>query len=185
MPSLRTARSFLRCAAAIAACCTGLALASAADAVDLRDWGRKFPASQRFVVLSQFGNQAVLDKETQLVWQRTAGLTTTTWSSAKGHCIGLVLGGRLGWRLPSIYELLSIGQSTSPNGNVSLPPGHPFKSVQSLYWTSTELRPNSGQPATDAFLAHFGPGISAVVTPFQGQIHFGVWCVRGSGDFPE
>ncbi|MGH8243044.1 MAG: DUF1566 domain-containing protein [Steroidobacteraceae bacterium] len=167
--------------AALAAGFIGLTLATAAGAVDLRDWGRKFPAAERFVVLSQFGKQAVLDKETQLVWQRTPALTTTTWSSAKGHCIGLVLGGRLGWRLPSLYELLSIGQSNAPAGNLGLPPGHPFKSVQTLYWTSTARLPNSGQPATEAFLAHIGPGNASAVTPFLGQIHFGVWCVRGGG----
>jgi hypothetical protein len=42
-----------RFAAAVATACAGLALASAADAVDLRDWGRKFPASERFVVLGR------------------------------------------------------------------------------------------------------------------------------------
>lgn len=36
--------------------CSGFAIANTATAVDLRDWGRKFPTSERFVVLSQFNN---------------------------------------------------------------------------------------------------------------------------------
>src|SRR5262245_39617836 len=45
----------------------GLALANHARAVDLRDWGRKYDnANERSVVLSEFNNDAVLDKETQL-----------------------------------------------------------------------------------------------------------------------
>jgi hypothetical protein len=40
-------------------------------AIDTRDWGRKFASSDnRFVVLDAFNNEAVLDEETQLVWQR-------------------------------------------------------------------------------------------------------------------
>jgi hypothetical protein len=42
----------------------GLALASNARAVDLRDWGRKYETtSERFLVLDSFYNAAVLDKE--------------------------------------------------------------------------------------------------------------------------
>ena len=33
----------------------------------MANWDQKLPASQRFVVLAAFNNQAVLDKETGLV----------------------------------------------------------------------------------------------------------------------
>jgi hypothetical protein len=33
-------------------------------------WDQQFPAAQRFIVLSNWNNEAVLDRETGLVWQR-------------------------------------------------------------------------------------------------------------------
>ena len=63
-----------RIAATVAAAYAGLALTSTAGAVDMREWGRKYNiASERFVVLTSFNNEAVLDKETQLVWHRSKG----------------------------------------------------------------------------------------------------------------
>jgi hypothetical protein len=50
----------------------GLALASNARAVDLRDRDRKYElASERFLVLASFNNEAGLDQEAQLVWRRS------------------------------------------------------------------------------------------------------------------
>ena len=45
--------------------------APSAGAAPLKSWDDKIPnATQRFKVLSEFGGSAVLDKETQLVWER-------------------------------------------------------------------------------------------------------------------
>src|SRR4030095_1945517 len=64
----------------------GLALANHARAVELRDSGRKYDnASERFVVLADFNNEAVLDRETQLVWQRSP-LSATKWVFALHNC---------------------------------------------------------------------------------------------------
>src|SRR5262245_54093346 len=114
-------------------------LGTAAGAVDLRDWGRKYPASERFVVLAQFDNQAVLDKETQLVWQRTPDPNQALqWHYARTSCIAGVFGGRRGWRLPSVHELSSLAEASAPAGTLALPQGHPFQNVPiGRYWTST------------------------------------------------
>jgi hypothetical protein len=77
-----------RFAAAIATACTGLALASNAGAVDLRSWDQRINVtSNRFIVLASFKNEAVLDKETQLVWQRTPDSIRTAWQTADHDCI--------------------------------------------------------------------------------------------------
>jgi hypothetical protein len=168
----------------VAAGFMGLALAEAAIAIDLRDWGRKFPASERFVVLSQFDNEAVLDKETQLVWQRTPSSGTAIWHGAFNGCLQLTLGGRLGWRLPSVPEYLSLlVQADPPPARPTLPSGHPFMNVQSgVYWAAT-LPPNpSGQPVTSAFVVSFVSG-PLYFAPIDTHRHR--WCVRGGGVLGE
>src|SRR5687767_14338479 len=120
-----------RIAAAVATACAGLALANTAGAVDLRDWGRKFPASERFVVLAQFNNEAVLDKETQLVWMKTAR-AANQYSTAYILCIMADTGGRHGWRLPTAPEVASLMATcaTSMPSVFAIPSGR--------YWTSSE-----------------------------------------------
>lgn len=168
-------------AAAMAAGCIGLVLANAVGAVDLRDWGRKFPTSQRFVVLSQFDNEAVLDKETQLVWQRTPTSNLATWQGARSQCGRLAIAGRRGWRLPSLHELTSLTRPEAPVGALALPSGHPFVNVQiAAYWTDT-LWVIPGSLPTSAYTVHFNSsGLLGIAN--AGFFH-GFWCVRGGGEF--
>lgn len=160
-----------RVAAGLAAGCAGLALASAANAVDLRDWGRKFPASQRFVVLSQFNNEAVLDKETQLVWQAVAG-PHVSWGLAYLDCLRATTGGRIGWRLPTYPEIASVVVSPgSPQGMSSVFSGVPA----GMYWTATE-NPSNSAAAYRIVLPN------GWVNPFTGQLKGNLnryLCVRG------
>jgi hypothetical protein len=45
------------------------------------------PAScSRFVVLSNFNGEAVLDRETGLVWERTPGPALSSWNAARFDC---------------------------------------------------------------------------------------------------
>ena len=68
------------------------------------------------------------------------------------HCTARTTGGRKGWRLPSIPELASlIDPSVAPPGP-TLPPGHPFLTVQSaFYWSASTVAVN---PAS-AWVVHF------------------------------
>jgi len=100
-------------------------------------WSKKIPAAQRFeLVLDNF---AVLDKETGLVWERSASVTDFTWDEMQTKCFKAVIGGRRGWRLPTIDELTSL---VDPTQIPALPSGHLFTNVfrsPSYYWSSTIL----------------------------------------------
>ncbi len=141
-------------------------------------WDQNLPASERFkLVLS---GEAVLDKETGLVWEQSPLTTTHTWSEARFQCTSRTVGGKKGWRLPSVHELASLVDPTNPGGNPDLPAGHPFTDVQ----TFDEYRSAStdvGFP-TSAWVMNFANGgVGArgkVVDTF-------VWCVRGGGPLSE
>lgn len=138
----------------------------------LKSWSQKIAAKQRFVVLKQFNCEAVLDKETQLVWEKSPSTDTMTWNDAVTYCYNLNLGGRGGFRLPTVEELRTL---VDPNQtDPALPTGHPFVNVQSTYyWSAT----------TDAS----GTANALNVTFFYGTVlgydkaffSRNVWCVRG------
>ncbi len=87
-------------------------------------WDQTMPASTRFLVLSNFNGQAVLDRETGLVWQRA--LNDAQYDSiAATSCHQATTGGRYGWRLPSIAEMTSLFDPTVAS-IPSLTAGHPF-----------------------------------------------------------
>jgi hypothetical protein len=60
-------------------------------------WNRKIiNAQERFRVLSEFNNEAVLDRETGLVWERTPNSQAVQWSNARLLCAQKVVGGLVG-----------------------------------------------------------------------------------------
>jgi hypothetical protein len=135
-------------------------------------WDQKFPAATRFVVLTNWGSAAVLDKETGLVWEKVPQTTPDTWSNARFTCINKNVGGRKGWRLPSIPELASlIAPFVTPGP--TLPPGHPFTDVQLAdYWSAT----TNVETPTLALDVNFDSGVVDASTKTSSDQ---VWCVRG------
>jgi Protein of unknown function (DUF1566) len=162
-------------------------------------WDQQLPASTRFIVLANWvdanfpsGGAAVLDRETGLVWERSPSQTTMSWFQAVGRCNGLNTGGRQGWRLPQLPELLSLADRSQPAPQ--LPAGHPFSGIAfglpapspggipftRAYWSAT----NAASDSTFAILADFGvisgataeknASASGFFSPFA-------WCVRGPG----
>jgi hypothetical protein len=150
-------------------------------------WDQVLPASTRFIVLSNFNNNAVLDRETGLVWELTPTVPTNSqnWRTADFSCHSANTGGRAGWRLPSIAEISSLfdrSVTTPYPAGVSLPPGHPFIGVTALQVFGTAT-PTPGVPG-------FGPGTYGM----QFDTHISptpdvqdasptslqsAWCVRG------
>ena len=93
-------------------------------------WDQTLAPNVRFVILTNMNSQAVLDRETGLVWARASltssdGKTFFTWRDASSNCSKLHIAGRGGWRLPSASELGSLIDMTVPAAP-HIPAGHPF-----------------------------------------------------------
>jgi hypothetical protein len=138
---------------------------------------KALPATQRFVVLPAFNNDAVLDKETGLVWEKSPQTTSARWSDARRICSEKNIGGRKSWRLPSLEELSSLVDSSIAPPGLALPPGHPFMAIRSaVYWSST--RP--GEDPKGAWGVHFGLGGGATFINWAHMVQ--AWCVRDGLD---
>jgi hypothetical protein len=116
-------------------------------------------------------DQAVLDKETGVVWERSQYMTFMDWEDASYHCHSREAGGRLGWRLPSIEELTSLVDKS--NTNPALPTGHPFENMlANQYWSGTTYATNSELARS----VHFSVGTVGTSDKLS---TFYVRCVRG------
>jgi hypothetical protein len=126
----------------------------------------------RFIVLSNWNSEAVLDRETGLVWERSPGVTPVLYNGARFLCSGTKVGNRMGWRLPTLHELTSL---IDPSVSF-LPAGHPFSNVQPAeYWsvTANVLLPGFG------FVFEFF-GTNEVFNRKRDTVEKAhVWCVRG------
>jgi len=136
-------------------------------------WDQALPASQRFVVLLAFNNDAVLDKETGLVWEKSPQPTAVGSSNARLACANKAVGGRKGWRLPSITELASLVDPSVASPGPALPQGHPFMGVQSAnYWSASA---NTDNPTLMWGVGFNNGAVLGVSKAFDQRL----WCVRG------
>jgi len=135
----------------------------------------------------------VLDKETGLVWARDANLPDLgpspedwfTWKQAICYCHGpqMELGGRMGWRLPTIEEFSSL--ILRDGGYPELPIGHPFVNVDgpgyhSFYWSSTTVEFNEEISEMSAWVVDIGGGYTIWRPKTSRQM---VWPVRGGNGY--
>ena len=122
------------------------------------------PASERFELV--FNKEAVLDKETGLVWAKEGSASRMNWADAISYCYTLAIGNRMGWRLPTVDELTSLldPSQSSP----ALPPGYSafFDDVETTgYWAST-----TGASSTE---------IAWGVNFFSGSVYTGIKSLDG------
>jgi len=120
----------------------------------------------------------VLDKETNLVWERSpAVLPTSDWGEAVTHCYQLEVGNRKGWRLPTIEELATLIDTTHLLVPPALPSNHPFDIPEGsgFYWSATTCI------ATGCTNHAWRVGIhdGAVGVETKADADFRAWCVRG------
>jgi hypothetical protein len=144
-------------------------------------WDKTIPVAQRFVDAldknSSGAYEAVLDKETGLVWAKSPYTVSLMWDQADLYCATLNLGGRKGWRLPTIAELSSLIDMSNP-GIPKLPVGQTmFTNVpadtyaSSAFWSSS-----SSAGSSNAWTVNMGN----VFVYGSGKTNsYYVWPVRG------
>ncbi len=141
----------------------------------LKSWSNKIPSAKRFVVLADFNNEAVLDRETGLVWEQTPDVNNRPWSgasstSASSYCANKMVGGTAGWRLPSVVELKSV---QDPSLLAPFVPLSVFPGVQRApYWSATAV----AWDPTLAWHVYFHTGLVDEEPVTSTNL---AWCVRG------
>jgi hypothetical protein len=169
----------------LAAIAVAPTLAAAQDGpyYPLPSWDQTLRGSKRFALvmpIDGFGAQAVLDRETGLVWQRVpAEPRAFEWLVARRDCRSENTGGRQGWRLPSVEELSSL-LDLSPGSVPGLPAGHPFdlRDATPVFWSAT----GDDADASLAFAVVFvgeDPTTVPGVRVFPKDYKLRLWCVRG------
>lgn len=136
----------------------------------------------RFAIMENPQGQAVLDRTTQLIWERAPHHTEVTWATATTRCVLKTVGGQTGWRLPSFLELMTLVEpplqhtSTTP----TLPARHPFQGITAgAYWTNDSVDVEPAQAYTVDFLR-------ADLAPQRKDQTHPLWCVRsGLTDRPQ
>ena len=81
-------------------------------------------STSRFTVLADFGNAAVKDNNTGLVWEQSPDHDGHEWTQCPRSNVSIShVGGTKGWRLPSIPELASLIDPIVAFPGPTLPPG--------------------------------------------------------------
>lgn len=146
------------------------------------NWDTNHPAPHRFVSLAAFHHQAVLDRNTGLVWEQAPALDFLgSFGEATSYCVNKTVGGTRGWRLPSVVELASL---IDPSLSPPFVPTNVFTGLQGTsftgYWSATTVSDSPDR----AWRVIFGSGLAASNGHKSGDNHFpGVflshaWCVR-------
>jgi Protein of unknown function (DUF1566) len=138
-------------------------------------WDKQINNPNRFKVLAAFNDEAVLDKETGLVWQKVPIISDRSWFAAWKFCQLSITGNRAGWRLPTLEELRSLidAQQSEP----ALPPGNPFTDVvNQAFWSAS-----AGFASSNAMIVGFQLGDISEMD--KSQLAANTWCVRGGSGY--
>jgi hypothetical protein len=139
-------------------------------------WDQKL-TTNRFVILANWNGEAVLDRETGIVWERQPNLFPfegrQLWAGAFFGCAQKSVGGRKGWRLATVEELNSLLDGSTNR----LPLGHPFIGVNTgeftTYLSATRVVGSPGYAYVVGFGGSFGTNEITATNLY--------WCVRAPG----
>lgn len=154
-------------------------------AAQSQSWFKQIKSGKaRFKPLPAFNKEAVVDKETGLVWELEPSGGAATWHNAAYFCRAKKKGNRMGWRLPTIEELASLVDFSQ--ADPALPNKHPFVNITNeKYWTSTTPSANENwtQGAESAHYVSFA-GNGSTSYDQKSTNSYRYWCVRG-GSSPD
>ena len=109
-----------------------------------------------------------------LTWEKSGSTSTFSFADAGTHCSGLTFAGHSDWRVPTLFEMLSMADySQSPvelHSEFALPAGH-----SNHYWSAT----TTPGDANEAGAVHPTPRFSLEANVKTGN-NINVLCVRGS-----
>jgi hypothetical protein len=141
-------------------------------------WSQILDASKRFELV--LGDEAVLDKETGLVWEKSPDPIPRPVPPTTGVCYLKTVGGRKGWRAPTTEELASLIDPTQTNP--ALPSGHPFTNVQ-MPDPYCVPQPSHAYYLSTGYVIDFSNGnivfYNFSAFPYPSCDLFFIWCVRG------
>jgi hypothetical protein len=135
----------------------------------------------RFVVLDSFSGNAVLDRRTNLIWEKNAHGSSfgSAWANAVRSCHDTNLSGHFGWRLPKIEELMTLLSANEDGVHSPNPFTDVTTATNTFYWSSSEIPTDTGSGSTDAFGVAFGiTGVAPHPKTNLGK----VWCVLGGAN---
>ncbi|HKY63003.1 MAG TPA: DUF1566 domain-containing protein [bacterium] len=141
----------------------------------LRPW-TPVPVESRFVVLQSLAGLAVLDRMTNLIWEKSPSEGSGAgWANSIRLCNDRSLGG-FGWRLPKIEELHTLADF---DGVVA---GAPFEHVDPnvYYISASEVPTDNGSGSTQAFAVKFGVSGTHLIS--KSTESHRVWCVKGGAN---
>jgi hypothetical protein len=123
--------------------------------------------SKRFELVT---DEAILDKETGLLWERRPSGNGLPWESARAACAEKIIAAQKKWRLPSLSELRSLVDDSQ--ANPALPAQHPFEGVLNFgFWTKSEYSANVDQ----AWMISLGDATESPQTKDRRGL---AWCIR-------
>lgn len=167
--------------AAIVALSGHICAVSPVHAGSVPTWDKTVEGSGRFKVLATFDGDAVLDKETGLVWEKRLSAAAQPFSGALLGCATSFTGNRRGWRLATVEELASVMDPSQ--ANPPLAAGNPFENLVAdldvLYWTATPNPIVAGAKIAWSF-ANVGFVADVLLTNAVRR-----WCVRGGQNTVE
>jgi hypothetical protein len=141
-------------------------------------WDQQIIKPNRFKAVNDFNDAAVLDKETGLLWEQSPSTDPFNWFEALVHCWNKVVGGRKGWRLPTIEELMSLVDPSQ--SSPALPSGHPFSNIGESDYLSATTNMSAVGFAFSVNFFNFNGNLS---TNLKTVDLFRCWCVRGGQGF--
>ena len=140
------------------------------------------PGAARFEVLRDFGNDAVLDHETGLglgTFTQHLGNVPVLARTAQ-YCLNLSVGGRKGWRVPSIFELSTLLDTKVAPPAPLLPAEHPFRNVSKVLWFWSSTGDTNVTPLQWGLETMTGTVL--MYYPTSAGMH--AWCVRAPRPIP-